>query len=143
VANQLKETVSFDSNILVISQATPTAVPTSAPIVTPPQPDLKPLPTGDDLDPNMTALQEPLMQAGYVLLGLFALGFIVLVAAGIRRSKLKKESEAALDHLAEGGARNYNVPGSSFMPESEEDAQAEGEADQNTEASDADDSTRV
>ena len=29
------------------------------------------------------------------------------------------------------------------MPESEEDAQAEGEADQNTEASDADDSTRV
>ena len=143
VANQLKETVSFDSNILVISQATPTAVPTSAPIVTPPQPDLKPLPTGDDLDPNMTALQEPLMQAGYVLLGLFALGFIVLVAAGIRRSKLKKESEAALDHLAEGGARNYNVPGSSFMPENEEDAQAEGEADQNTEATDADDSTRV
>ena len=125
VANQLKETVSFESNILTIGEATPTAVPTSVPIVTPPQPIIKQLPTTDDLDPSMTSLQEPLMTAGYALLGLFALGFVVLLAAGIRRSRLKKESDAALDHLDEGGARDYSRPGSTFMPENEEENTAD------------------
>ena len=144
VANQLKETVSFDSNILYIGQAQPTAVPTDAPIVTPPQPDIKPLPTGDDLDPSLTSLQDPLMTAGYALLGLFAVGFITLLAAGIRRSSLKKQSKAALDHLDEGGARNYNVPGSSFMPENEEDAQTAEDAGNDAQVtSGSDDSTPV
>ena len=65
------------------------------------------------------------MTAGYALLGLFALGFVVLLAAGIRRSRLKKESDAALDHLDEGGARDYSRPGSTFMPENEEENTAD------------------
>lgn len=148
VVNQLKETVHFESNILQINEATPTAVPTEVPIVTPPQPDLKPLPTGDDLDPNMTSLQEPLLNAGYVLSALCALGVIVLIAAGIRRGRLKKESASALDHLDEGGSRNYSVPGNGFMPESSAETpwspdNTEPEAPQSENTTQNDDSQQI
>ena len=148
VVNQLKETVHFESNILQINEATPTAVPTEVPIVTPPQPDLKPLPTGDDLDPNMTSLQEPLLNAGYVLSALCALGVIVLIAAGIRRGRLKKESASALDHLDEGGSRNYSVPGNGFMPESSAETpwspdNTEPEAQQSENTTQNDDSQQI
>ncbi|MBQ9308705.1 MAG: hypothetical protein IJ229_12340 [Clostridia bacterium] len=124
VRNQLGETSSFESNIIRISEAVPTPVPTEVPIVTPPRPNLQQLPTEDDLDENLKLLQEPLLTAGYVFLALFAVFLVVLFAAALRRSALKRESAAALDHLSEGGARNYTAPGNNtFLPETEANVQ--------------------
>ena len=117
--NQLQERVSFSSNTLKIDSASPTEVPTEVPIVTPPKPELQNLPTEDDLNETVKALQQPLMTVGIVFVSLFALGFILLCAAALRRRKLKLESAAALDHLSGGGSRDYTAPGGNFMPQEE------------------------
>ncbi len=129
VTNRLSERESFESNILRITEAVPTPVPTQAPIVTPPQPDLKELPTEDDLNATLKSLQSPLRIAGLVLIALCALGLVLLVFAALRRGQLKRESDAAMDHLNEGGSRDYTQPGTTFMPEPEPEQDPEFYAD--------------
>ena len=109
VKNQLQETETFTSNIIPIAYAQPTAVPTEAPIVTPPSPVYVDVPTTDD-DPAMDQVQSTLNTVrviGFVLAALCA----VLVAVGlVRRLQAKRESDAAYDHLERGSYRDYSTP---------------------------------
>ncbi len=139
--NPLGERSTFLSNILPIDYAAPTAVPTAVPIVTPPQPDIKQLPTEDDLDETIKALQEPLMTAGIVLLSLCGIGLILLFAASARRRKLRRESDAALDHLTGGGSRDYTQPANDYTPE--ETDENEEEDNQDTPSSSSDPGVRI
>ena len=110
VKNQLDETIRFDSNTIRIGFAQPTAAPTEAPIVTPPRPSYEPIPTDDGIPESMTTLQQVLHYAIYVIGALAAVSCVLFLIGLIRHSRLKAESNAAMDHLEGGSYRDYNQP---------------------------------
>ena len=61
VKNQLSETETFQSNIIQIAYAQPTAAPTEAPIVTPPMPVYEDMPTSDGLPSYVGSVQRVLV----------------------------------------------------------------------------------
>ena len=105
--DQLGETLSFDSNIIPIAYAQPTAVPTEAPIVTPPAPVYEPDPTDDGVPESLVSLQSALDSLKYVFAVIAGLGFVLLLIGCIRRGLAKAHSKSAMDHFEVSGRRDY------------------------------------
>ena len=108
--NLLNEKVSFDSNVIYIGYSLPTAVPTDAPIVTPPVPRMEPIPDETEFSASMKDIQEKLQLAGMILAGIAAVGIVLLLIGTIRRTSAKIHSAKAVDHLELTGPRDYNQP---------------------------------
>lgn len=108
--NQLSETVRFQSNIVPVSYAAPTPVPTQAPIVTVPPPVFKDMPTQADIPASTQTLQTTLWWVSMVLFGLAIGCFILFVVGLVFFLKNKKASDAAMDHLDTSSYRQYSIP---------------------------------
>lgn len=107
--DQLNETVRFTSNIIYISYATPTAVPTKAPIVTPPVPQLEEMPTEAEVMAETAQLQQVLKLAAMILGGIGGLGVLLLVIGLIRSTVRKSRIKDQLNVVV---GRDYSEPNS-------------------------------
>ena len=114
--DQLSQTLSFSSNMLLISLEQPTAVPTEAPIVTPPAPNYEVVPeTYDELKddqklPEWTEQVESIAgTAKWVLAGLVGVLAVLLLIGAIRRGAQKSHSNKAMDHLEGANYRDYST----------------------------------
>ena len=97
--DQLSQTVSFPSNTIAIFQVEPTAVPTAAPLVTPPAPAMEPIPT-DLREPEWLDRVETIADnAKWPLVGLAAVLLLLLLIGAIRRAHSRNQSKKAMDHL--------------------------------------------
>lgn len=108
--DQLNETVTFTSNVVPITYETPTAVPTEAPIVTPPAPVHEEIPTTDGLPSIVDGVQSALDVIKWICIVLAVAGGALLIVAAVRRAQLKHESDQAVDHLELGSYRDYSQP---------------------------------
>ncbi len=108
--DQLNETVTFTSNVVPITYETPTAVPTEAPIVTPPAPVHEEIPTTDGLPSIVDGVQSALNVIKWICIVLAVAGGALLIVAAVRRAQLKHESDQAVDHLELGSYRDYSQP---------------------------------
>ena len=113
--DQLSQTLSFSSNMIKISQEKPTAVPTEAPIVTPPAPQYEDVPKSyDDLDPEQKLpewtdqVENIADTAKWVLAGIVGVLVLLLLIGAIRRSAQKSHSNKAMDHLEGANYRDYS-----------------------------------
>lgn len=108
--NLLQEDVTFQSNIIPIQYAQPTAEPTEAPIVTPPQPDYVEIPTDDGLPEYVDSVQRGLDVVWTVCAVLAFISAALLCAGLVRRMQQKMQSAKAFDHLERGNYRDYTAP---------------------------------
>lgn len=109
-ADPLKNTVSFDSNEIVLTYAPPVVTPTMAPI-----PTVAPLVTVtaapiEVLEPVKLQTNGILRIAAYVLGGLFAASFLLFVISTVIRAKKHSASKNAYDHMELGEKRDYKEP---------------------------------
>ena len=127
--NQLNETVSFTSNIIYIAHSEPTAVPTDAPIVTPPVPKLEPVPTEAEVDESMNTIEQALHIGMLVFAALAAVGAVLLLVTGIIKASAAMRSAKAVDHLERAMPRDYNRPnsGENDIEEPEEETPSDDE----------------
>ena len=105
--DQLNETVSFQSNILPITYARPTAAPTAEPVVTPQPPRYESMPRTDDLPAYYAQAASILDVAKLVLAGLAGLCLVLGVVGYICRSKTKRNPETIVDQLDSTNTRDY------------------------------------
>ena len=105
--DQLKNTVSFQSNSLVINQAAPTSAPTEAPARPVPTLLQDPIPTDDGLPASVGTAQTVLRVLAYVFGITLAIALGLLAVAAVKRYLTKKASESAYDHLERGTRRDY------------------------------------
>lgn len=108
--NLLQEDVTFQSNIISIMYAQPTAVPTDAPIVTPPQPDYVETPTTDGLPEYVDTVQQALDVVWTICAVLAVVSAGLLCVGLVRRMQQKAQSAKAYDHLERGTYRDYTTP---------------------------------
>lgn len=111
VKNQLDETEVFNSNIIPIAYAQPTAVPTEAPIITPPLPQYEEIPTADGLPEYVGSIQQVLRVLYWVFMVLAIISLALLAVGVARRIQANVASSKAQDHLERSGSRNYTQPG--------------------------------
>ncbi len=113
--NKLGETQRFESNTVYIRYASPTAVPTEAPLVTPPAPHYEKEPTMADVEQQMgISLTETADTLRKVAMGLAvpaAIGLLLVLIGIIGRSKRAVDSMGAVDRLERTSARDYEAPG--------------------------------
>ncbi len=130
VKNQLDETETFNSNIIPIAYAQPTAVPTEAPIITPPLPKYEEIPTDDGLPEYVGSIQQVLQALYWVFMVLAIISLALLAAGVVRRIQANVASSKAQDHLERSGSRNYTQPGQhkQAKPEPKPQTAPEGEA---------------
>ena len=107
--DQLGQTVSFASNIIPISYAEPTPVPTEVPVVTPPAPVTEAIPTDLNAPEWLEKVETIADTAKWVLAGLTGVGVILLLIGGIRRGIHRSQSKKAMDHLEGGSYRDYSM----------------------------------
>ena len=110
VKNQLSETETFQSNIIQIAYAQPTAAPTEAPIVTPPMPVYEDMPTSDGLPSYVGSVQRVLNALYWVFMTLAAVSLVLLAVGVVRRIQAGVASSKAQDHLERGSYRDYTQP---------------------------------
>ena len=105
----LDQTLSFESNDVVIYYAEPTPVPTEAPVVTPPAPATQPVPT-DQPEPEWLEQVETIAEgAKWIIAGVAGLLLVLLLIGAVRRGKSKSESKKAMDHLEGANYRDYSA----------------------------------
>ena len=114
--DQLSQTLSFSSNQLPIKLEQPTPEPTEAPIVTPPAPQYQTVPDSYEELPASRKLPEWTDQvdsiadlAKWILGGITAVLFLLLVIGFIRRGIKKGHSNKAMDHLDGANYRDYGT----------------------------------
>ncbi|MBQ8536425.1 MAG: hypothetical protein IJ461_03355, partial [Clostridia bacterium] len=125
----LGNTVTFLSNVVPITYAAPTPVPTEAPVRTPPPLVLEEIPTEAGLPEAVDTVQRVAYTLCFVFGGLLVAVLLLLLVAAIRRGVAKSASKKAMDHLERGTRRDYtNEPNEaegderhSFPSEDEED----------------------
>lgn len=110
VTNQLNETDVFESNVLRIAHELPTAVPTDAPIITPPKPVYDQMPATDGLPAYVSTLQNVLSIASKVFMVLGGICLALLAIGVVRRIQSNLQSAKAQDHLERGAYRDYTQP---------------------------------
>lgn len=105
--DELGQTITFPSNMIVVQHMAPTPVPTEAPIVTPPRPVMATPPVPQN-DPVLDTVQDVAKKARLPLAGLSG-GLILLLLIGmIRRIARKVHSNKAQDHMERGNSgRDY------------------------------------
>ena len=106
--DELDQTLTFSSNILPISYAPPTPVPTEAPLVTPPAPVTEPVP--EDLrEPEWLDQAESVADiAKWVFGGIAAVLLLLLLIGAVRRGRSRSQSKKAMDHLEGANYRDYS-----------------------------------
>lgn len=109
-ANQLGEKVSFNSNIIQIAYSLPTAVPTEAPIVTPPRPQLLDMPTEADVDASTQSMEQVLKIALYVFGALAGIGLLLLLISVAGHAAKAVHAGKVVDQLELSGSRDYETP---------------------------------
>lgn len=110
VKNQLEETDVYQSNMVPIAYAQPTAEPTEAPIITPPAPVHEDIPTHDGLPGYVDGIQSVLSVLYWVFLVLAVASLALLIIGAVRRMQAAQESSKAQDHLERGTYRDYTQP---------------------------------
>ena len=105
--DSMGNTVAFESNVFQLMYAAPTAQPTAVPI-----PTVAPLVTlppveEKDADPVMRNARDISQILTMVLIALFLVSFILLIAAAVVRSRKRRHSEGAYDHLELSEKRDY------------------------------------
>lgn len=110
VKNQLAETDVYQSNMVPIAYAQPTAEPTEAPIITPPAPVHEDIPTHDGLPGYVDGIQSVLSVLYWVFLVLAVASLALLIIGAVRRMQAAQESSKAQDHLERGTYRDYTQP---------------------------------
>lgn len=105
--DSLNNTVTFDSETLMIDRVRPTAVPTAVPKI---EVTLPPLKDAEAPDPLLTQGMNILWFAGLALGGLFALALILFAVSSIMRIRNRSKSNAAFDHLELAERRDYTEP---------------------------------
>ncbi len=118
VKDALDNTVSFDSNELTLTYAAPTDAPTPEPIITPAPLVTVTVAPIEVLDPVTVQTNEILKYAAMALIALFAVVFVLFVAATVVRSKRRKASKNAYDHMELGAKRDYREPAARERSES-------------------------
>ena len=99
--DELGQTITFPSNMVLIQHVPPTPVPTEAPIVTPPRPVMATPPVPQS-DPMMDQIQDISKKIRLPLAGVSG-GLILLLVIGlIRRIAKKVHSNKAQDHMDRG-----------------------------------------
>jgi len=105
----LEQSLSFTSNPVAISYSEPTAVPTEAPLVTPPAPAKVPVPT-DQPEPEWLNRAESIADgAKWVLAAVAGVLLLLLLIGAVRRGKSRSESKKAMDHLEGANYRDYSA----------------------------------
>ena len=121
--DQLGETVTFSSDLVKITKASPTATPSQVPMATPVLPEKEAIPTHDGLAPWVDAAQNTLGVARWVFLGLGVACIALIVVGAVSRMANAAKSAQASDHLERDGYRDYTqaVPAKKrhVMPEDE------------------------
>lgn len=131
VKDALDNTVTFDSNEVVIAYAAPTAAPSAVPI-----PTVAPLVTVtaapiEVLEPVTLQTNRVLRTAAMVLVPLFVCALALFVISTVMRAKRRAASNNAYDHMELGGKRDYNEPAQhpSIVEETEEPQPAAAESE--------------
>ena len=106
----LDNTVSFDSNEIVLTNAAPVITATMAPVVT-----LAPLVTVtaapiEVLEPATIQTNHLLRYAAIVLCALFAVTFILFIVSTVMRAKRRSASRSAFDSMDLPDKRDYKEP---------------------------------
>ena len=123
----LDNTVSFDSNEIVLTYAAPVITATMAPVVTPaPLVTVTAAPI-DVLEPATVQTNRLLRYAAMALVALFAVTFVLFVISTVMRAKHRSASRSAYDHMELADKRDYKEPAryGSSAPEQEASAPAE------------------
>ena len=107
--DQLDQQVSFPSNIIPIAYAAPTAVPTEAPLVTPPAPQSEPMPTVTAAPAWIGQVDSLANILKFVFAGIAGVLGILLLIGAIRRAGSKSQSRKAMDHLDGANYRDYSA----------------------------------
>ena len=123
IQNQLEETETFQSELIRITHATPTAAPTMVPIAQPEVPTKEKLPTDDGLPPYVTTVQQLLSIGQWLFLAIGVAAVALIVIGAVGRAKNAAKSAQSADHLERDGYRDYTqaVPAKKrhTMPEDE------------------------
>ena len=115
VKDQLGQTVTFNSNIIPISYAAPTPVPTEPPVVTP-EPTVQMHPEPSETLPPETEEPEWVEPAEkwtenlkWPLLAVAGVLTVLLLIGAFRRISMNSQSRKAMDHLEGGAYRDYSA----------------------------------
>ena len=126
VRDELNNTVSFDSNEIVITVSAPTVTPTAVPLVTPaPLVTLTVAPI-EVLEPVATQTNQILRYAALALGALFGISFVLFVISTIMRIRRRSASKGAYDHMELGGSRDYTEPARTPVSSAVEEADEDG-----------------
>ena len=107
--DELDQTLSFNSNAVVIAYAPPTPEPTAAPTVTPIVPVTEPIPT-DQPEPEWLKQAESTADSiKWIFAAIAAVLIVLLLIGAVRRGKSRSESKKAMDHLEGGTYRDYSA----------------------------------
>lgn len=125
VTDQLGEKATFQSNLVRITKASPTATPSQVPMTTPVLPQKEELPTHDGLPPYVDTLQTAVGIGRWVFLGIAAAAIVLILVGAVSRAANASRSSKAPDHLERDGYRSYTdaVPARKrrMMPDREDD----------------------
>lgn len=106
----LDNTVSFDSNEIVLTYAAPVITATLAPIVTPaPLVTVTAAPI-EVLEPATVQTNQLLRYAAIALAALFAVTFALFIVSTVMRAKRRSVSRSAYDHMDLADKRDYKEP---------------------------------
>ena len=107
--DELGQVVTFASNTIPITYAPPTAVPTEAPLVTPPAP-MTYTPVPETAAPQWIKQAESAADtAKWIFAGIAGVLAVLLLIGAVRRGHSKSQSNKAMDHLEGATYRDYSV----------------------------------
>ena len=107
--DELGQIVSFASNTIPIAYAPPTAVPTEAPLVTPPAPATVAMPQATVSPEWIPQTEQAADIAKFVFAGIAGVLAILLLIGAVRRGHSRSQSNKAMDHLEGANYREYSV----------------------------------
>ena len=107
--DQLDQTLRFSSNIIPVSYAEPTPVPTEAPLVTPPAPATEPIPTDLNEPEWLDQVESIAGTAKWIFMGIGGVLLLLLLIGAVRRGRSRSQSKNAMDHLEGANYRDYSA----------------------------------
>ena len=107
--DQLDQTLRFSSNVIPISYAEPTPVPTEAPLVTPPAPVTEPIPEDLHVPDWLNQVEEIAASVKWILAGIGGCLLVLLLIGAVRRGRSRSQSRKAMDHLEGANYRDYST----------------------------------
>lgn len=137
VVDQLGETQTFESNIVTVQYASPTAEPTEVPIAVPVEPSYEPMPTEAQVPEWYSTLSQVLRVAMTVLAVLGGAALLLALVAVVRRVMFAAGRSA--DRLDQPSTRDYEELVEENLSADSETAQPQEDDADSPEAEEADD----